>query len=201
MSDKNLFRKMTVKKWIALLLKGLLVIVVMAFLGRESLNFFTYMFPAEQWYMAYTGFGLTMGAMLVYLYLFLNDAETSLQKTVSILMVVFGIVGELTTAGFGMEIASWQKTGWTMTETDVNFMILVVRIMMFIHAVALIAYSFGDTVGEALRDDDKDGTPNYRDPDYKRPTSQNNATSSGFQRPQVTYSAEAENPPTGSGRD
>ena len=156
-------KKMSIKKWIALLLKLLLTVVVMFFLGSESLVFFTRVFTAEQWYMAYTGFGLTMGAMIVYLYLFLYDAETSLQKTICLLMVAVGIIGELLTAGFGMQITGSENSGFGFAESDLKFMILAVRIMMFAHAGALIFYFVGDKVIQAFKDDDKDGIPNAFD--------------------------------------
>lgn len=156
-------KKMSIKKWIAILLKVLLAVVVLFFLGSESLNFFTFVFPAEQWYMAYTGFGLTSGAMIVYLYLFLYDAETSLQKTVALIMVGVGIIGELLTAGFGMQITGSANSGFAFTESDLSFMIMAVRILMFAHAGALIFYFAGDKVVQAFQDDDKDGIPNAFD--------------------------------------
>lgn len=179
-------KRMSIKKWIALLLKLLLAVIVMFFLGSESLTFFTRVFTAEQWYMAYTGFGLTMGAMIVYLYLFLYDAETSLQKTICLLMVLVGVIGELLTAGFGMQITGSENSGIAFAESDLKFMILAVRIMMFAHAGALIFYFVGDKVIQAFRDDDKDGIPNVFDrhdnrQDKNRPN-----------QPQRQYASEAE---------
>lgn len=154
---------MSIKKWIALLLKVLLAVVVMFFLGSESLVFFNNVFTADQWYMAYTGFGLTSGAMVVYLYLFLYDAETSLQKTIALLMVAVGIIGELLTAGFGMQITGSENNGFAFAESDLKFMILAVRILMFAHAGALVFYFAGDKVIEAFSDADHDGIPNIID--------------------------------------
>lgn len=156
-------KHMTVKKWIGAVLKGLLIAVVLFFTATESINFFLFIFPAEQWYMAYTGFGLTIGAFVVYAYLFLNDADTSLKKTVALIMIIVGILGELLTAGYGMQIQAWKTAGWVMTESDANFMIIIVRIMIFVHAAALLFYSFGEQVIHAFDDDDGDGTPNIVD--------------------------------------
>jgi len=139
-------KNMTMSKWIGLGLKLLLAVVVAVFLGSESLNFFNFIFPPQQWYLAYTGFGLTMGAMVVYLYLLLKDAETSLQKTIALLMTGVGVVGELATAGFGMQIEGWKKIGWEFTQSDYDFMILIIRIMMLIHGVCLLLYLFGDRI-------------------------------------------------------
>ena len=161
---------MTVKKWIALILKVVLALVVAIFAGSESLNFFNFIFPPEQWYLSYTGFGITMGSMFVYLYLLLNDAKTSLQRTVAFIMMLVGLAGELAAAGFGMQIEGWKKLGYQMTSENYDFMILAVRIAMVAHGLALMTYWAGDQIIELLKDDDKDGTPNYRDSDYKRPS-------------------------------
>jgi len=168
-----------VKKIIGNLLKFVLVVIVVAFLGSESLNFFEFVFPEEQWYMAYTGFGLTIAALFVYLYLFLYDRGTKLQKTVALIMMLVGVLGELTTAGFGMQIEAWRKGGYMMTESDFNFMVLAVRLLMFAHAIAIIAYLAGDRIIEAFRDDDNDGIPNAFDRDYKADKPNRNPPSGG----------------------
>ncbi len=182
-------KKMTVKKYIGMALKVVLGFVVIVFLGSESLNFFEYVFPADQWYMAYTGFGLTSGAMLVYLYLFLWDAESPLQKTVALVMILVGILGELATAGFGMQVEAWAKQGISLTESDFDFMILAVRLLMFAHAIALVVYFAGDAIGNVFADDDKDGIPNVFDKDtYRKPQKPNS-------QPMRSFAAEEEKLP------
>lgn len=153
-------RNYTVKKFIALGLKVSLTVVIFAFLTSESLNFFEFVFPADQWYMSYAGLGLTSGAVLVYLYLFLFDTETDLQKTVSLIMVLLSIVGELLTAGFGMQVGAWEKSGFQMQESDFAFMVLAVRILMFVHAIAMVFYFAGDKV-IAVFDEDGNGVPDF----------------------------------------
>lgn len=159
---------MTVAKWFGLFLKIILAAVVAVFVGSESLAFFNFIFPADKFYLAYTGFGLTMGAFFVYLFLLLKDAETSLQKMIALIMMVVGLVGELATAGFGMLIEGWSKLGWQPAQSEYEFMILVIRIAVGIHGVALVMYWFGDTIIELMGDHDGDGTPNVIDPDYKK---------------------------------
>jgi len=160
-------KDMTIAKWIGLIMKIILGGVCAVFLGSESLAFFGFIFPPEKWYLQYTGFGLTMGAFIVYLYLLLKDAETSLQKTIALLMMVAGLLGELATAGFGMMIEGWTKLGWQPTKSDYEFMILVIRIMMGFHGVSLVLYWFGDQIIELMGDADGDGVPNIVDSDYK----------------------------------
>ena len=167
-------RNLTVKKWIALILKIALAAVIAVFLGSESLNFFEYVFPPDQWYLAYTGLGLTMGAAFVYLYLLLNDADTPLQRTIALIMTIVGVVGELASAGFGMQIEAWKKSGWVLTESDFDFMILVIRIMMLVHGIALLLYWTGDRVFEILeestgKDFNKDGRIGKNNSSNNRP--------------------------------
>jgi MFS family permease len=160
-------KEMSAAKWFGLFLKIVLAGVVAVFVGSESLAFFNFIFPPEKFYLAYTGFGLTMGAFLVYLYLLLKDAETPLQRVIALLMMVVGLVGELATAGFGMLIEGWTKLGWQPAQSEYEFMILVIRIAVGIHGVSLVMYWFGDTIIELMGDHDGDGTPNFADPDYK----------------------------------
>ena len=162
----------TIVDWFALLLKVTLAGVVLVFLGSESIAFFTFIFPADQWFMAYTGFGLTSGAFLVYLFLFLKNAKTDLQKTVAIIMMFVGIGGELATAGFGMQVEAWDKQGWVMAQSDFDFMVLAVRGLMFAHALALLAYSFGDEIMTAF-DKNNNGIPDMLE---KKPMRQFGAT-------------------------
>jgi hypothetical protein len=161
-------KEMSAAKWFGLFLKIVLAGVVAVFVGSESLAFFNFIFPADKFYLAYTGFGLTMGAFLVYLYLLLKDAETALQRVIALLMMVVGLVGELATAGFGMLIEGWTKLGWQPAQSEYEFMILVIRIAVGIHGVSLVMYWFGDTIIELMGDHDNDGTPNFADPDYKK---------------------------------
>jgi hypothetical protein len=153
------------KKIIALILKVLLAAIVLIFLGSESIAFFTFVFPPEKWFMAYTGFGLTSGALLVYLYLFLYDADTDLKRVVALIMMGAGVLGELATAGFGMQVEAWSKSGYVMTESDFDFMVLAVQILMLAHAVALLAYWAGDSIADAFKKDvNKDGIPDIFQP-------------------------------------
>lgn len=189
-------RNLTVKKWLALFLKIILAATVVIFLGSESLNFFYFVFPPDQWYLAYTGFGLTMGAMFVYFYLFLFDAETPLQRTIAIVMALAGLAGELASAGFGMQIEAWRKAGYALTESNYNLMILVVRILMLLHGLALGMYWAGDRVIEILeestgRDINQDG----RIGKNARSNNQSQHTPNRTQQPQVRGGGENRHTP------
>jgi hypothetical protein len=134
----------------------------------KSLDFFYFTTPADQWYMAWLGFGLTGGGVIAYLLIFMWDADTPLKKTIAIAMLVVCVLGEVATAGFGLWIDTWQTGGWQLTETDFRFMVTVIQLLGFIHAFALIGYVAGDQLAEVFGDEDGDGVINALDNDYKK---------------------------------
>jgi hypothetical protein len=164
---------MNVKRIIGGLVEFILAAVVLIYLGLHTINFFMFTFPPDQQYLAWLGFGLTGGALIGYLVIFMWAADTSLKKTVAMLMMLVSGIGEIAAAGFGMTIEAWTRMGWTMTEQDFDAMLLAIRVLAFAHALALVVYIAGDKIGEALGDADGDGTPNFIDPDYKPAPKQN----------------------------
>jgi len=161
--------------------------VVLAFLGFKSYDFFLFTTPADEWYYALLGFGLTGGGVIAYLLIFLWDADTELKKTISIVMLFVCVLGELATAGFGLQVEAWRSAGYVLEPSDFRAMVIVVQILGFAHAIALIGYVAGDKLAEAFADDDGDGVPNVIDPDYK-PKHKTTA------RPQWTPAAETDRP-------
>lgn len=156
-------QKNKVKKMIGALIKITIATVVLLYLGLKSLDFFLFTTPPEQWYLAYLGLGLTGGGVVAYLLLFMWDAETSLQKTVAIIMLAVCVIGELVTAGYGLQVNAWRASALQMAESDFSAMVLAVQLLGFAHALALIAYVAGDKLVEAFEDDDGDGIPNFAD--------------------------------------
>jgi hypothetical protein len=157
---------MTVKKIFGFGVKMLLAAVVILFMGLQSLNFFTFVFPADQWYYAYLGFGLTSGAVIGYLIIFATDSDSPLKKVIAMSMMAISLLGELATAGYGMQLEAQIKSGLVLTQTDYDFMILAVKLLGMAHGIALIAYFAGDKIVEAMGDADGDGIPNILDKDY-----------------------------------
>ena len=151
------------KKMIGAGIKFVIALVVLAFLGLKSLDFFLFTTPPEQWYYAYLGFGLTGMGVIAYLFIFMWDADTKLKKTIALVMLVVCVLGEVATAGYGIQIEAWQKGGFDLAESDVKAMVLVIQLLGFLHAVALIMYTAGDAIIVALQDDDGDGIPNFLD--------------------------------------
>ena len=158
---------MTVKRLFGFAAKIIVSVVVLAFLGLHSLNFFQFTFPPEQWYYSYLGFGLTSGGVILYLVMFMTESDTVLKRFIAITMLAVSLIGELATAGFGMQIESWRTAGYTLTESDFQFMIIGVQILSLCHGLAMVAYFAGDKIMTAFADDDKDGIPNVFDKDFR----------------------------------
>jgi hypothetical protein len=181
------------KKIIGAIIKLALAAVVLVYLGLHTINFFSYTFPPEQWYLAWLGFGLTGAGLIGYLIVFLWDADSQLKKTTALLMILVCGVGEVLAAGFGMQIEAWAKNGWMMTEQDFNMMLLAIRALAFAHFIALTVYTAGDKIGEMFGDHDGDGVPNIVDPDYKKSSSRQTT-------PLLTNSADTPQVGQGNGR-
>ena len=158
---------MTVKRLFGFAAKIIVSVTVLAFLGLHSLNFFQFTFPPEQWFYSYLGFGLTSGGVILYLVMFMTESDTVLKRFSAITMLAVSLIGELATAGFGMQIESWRTAGYALTESDFQFMIIGVQILSLCHGLAMVAYFAGDKIITAFADDDKDGIPNAFDKDYR----------------------------------
>ena len=187
-------KKMTVKKLIGSGVKIIIVAVVAAFLGMRSLDFFNFVTPSEQSYYAWLGFGLTGGGLVAYLLIFMWDADTPLKKTVAIVMLAICTLGELLTAGYGLQIDAWRKANYVLTETDFTSMVRMVQLLAFAHAAAMIAYMAGDKLAEAFGDHDGDGIPNFRDSDYKRHQKPQERPQAPQRTPTASYAQEDELP-------
>ena len=139
---------------------------------------------------------LTMGTTFVYMYFLLNDADTSLKRVIALAMMLVGVVGELITAGFGMQVEAWARIGYIMTTDDVDLMVLIIRILMGAQGIALLTYFTGDRVVEMFRDEDGDGIPNAFDKDYKggQQKQKGGQQSPNGYKPVVQYPSEVENP-------
>lgn len=167
-------KRFNAKKITGFVLKFAVAVVVLAFLGLHSINFFMFVFPTDQEYYAWLGFGLTGGGAVSYLVVFLWEADTVLRKWISLAIAGLSGVGEILTALFGMRVEAWTRAGFAMTETDFDYMLLAVGLLALAHAAALAGYFAGDKIAELFGDEDGDGTPNYRDKDYKPNKSSSN---------------------------
>lgn len=155
------------KRILAWIFMGLVLLIVAAFLALHSINLFTYVFPPDQQQWAWMGFGLTGLGAVGYLLAFLFLSKTVLQKVVALAMTIVCAIGEVIAAFFGMQIESWQKSGWSLTQSDVQTMLMVIGILGILHFIALIVHFAGDKVAEMFSDEDGDGIPNAFDNDYR----------------------------------
>ena len=154
---------MTVKQLIGSFAELAIIIVVAAYLAINSLDFWIFVTPPDKPLVAYLGFGLTGGGMICYLAILMWRADTNLKKFIAIGMLAVCTIGELLTAGFGMQIEGWKKIGLTFTAEEFATMTNVIQILALLHAAAMIAMIAGDALARALGDDDKDGIPNWKD--------------------------------------
>ena len=152
---------MTVKRLFGFAAKIIVSVTVLAFLGLHSLNFFQFTFPPEQWYYSYLGFGLTSGGVILYLVMFMTESDTVLKRFIAITMLAVSLIGELATAGFGLQIEAWKNSGLALTEKDFSSMVIAVQLLGFAHAAALIAYYAGDVIASAFADKNKNGVPDW----------------------------------------
>jgi hypothetical protein len=182
----------SVKKLFGGLVKIIIAAVVFAFLGLKSLEFFMFTTPPDKELYAYLGFGLTGGGVIGYLIILMWDADTVLKRFISILMLGVCVLGELATAGFGLQIEAWKNSGLALTEKDFSSMVIAVQLLGFAHAAALIAYYAGDVIASAFADKNKNGVPDWME--RKNKGQQNQPQQNRPQQPARVFESEAETP-------
>ena len=139
---------------------GLLTIGVLLFLGKHSLNFFISTFAGQDEIYAWLGLLLTSGGAIIWLYIFLNLADTPIRKAVTLIMMAVALIGEFATAGFDMYMTG---SGVVLAPEDIKIMSTVVAGLGLLAGGALVAYAAGDAIVKAFADDDGDGIPNAFD--------------------------------------
>lgn len=179
-------KRMNVKQLMGAAAEWLIIIVVAAFLAMQSIEFWKFVTPAERPLFAWLGFGLTGGGMVAYLAIIMWRADTQLKKFVAVGMLAVCTIGELATAGFGIQIEGWRNAGFAFTETEFSTMTTVIQVLALLHAAAMIAFIAGDKLAEVFGDEDGDGVPNYRDRDYQRHNIPQNRPSQPQARPGAT---------------
>lgn len=157
---------MKARKALGWLMFGLVMLMVAGFLALHTLNLFTFVFPSTQSQWAWLGFGFTSLGAIGYLVDFLWLAKTTLQKVVAVIMAFVSFVSEAVAAFFGMQVETYRKIGFSLTEQEVNTILTIIGILGVLHFFALIAHFAGDKIIELFGDHDGDGISNYQDPDY-----------------------------------
>jgi hypothetical protein len=157
------------KKYLGYLFVFVAIAPVAIFLGVHEMAFFAFTFGTDsgQGFMSPLGYMLTGGGVFVWIGIFLWNAKSQLQKTVSLVMVFICVIGSLSTAIFNMYRETMIGAGFTLTMQEIKTMTLIIGILAIAHMLALILELAGQHIIAAWSDDDGDGVPNWLDKDNK----------------------------------
>lgn len=164
---------------------GILTIGVLLFLGKHSLNFFTFTFGATDQLYAWMGLLLTSIGAIIWLWIFKFTDGTRLQKTVALVMMFVALLGEFVTAGLDIYMQAMVKDGFNFAPTEIRMMSIIVSALGLFTGLAIVIHFAGDTIIEEFKKDkDGDGIPDFIDPVDNRQSRQTTS--------KVVYASEAE---------
>lgn len=132
---------------------------VMLFLGKHSLNFFTWTFSGQDEIYAWLGLLLTSIGAVGWLLDFLYMADTPLRNTIALAMTGISLLGELGAAGFDMYREAILTINQSLTQNDIKMMTIIVAGLGFVHGVALVIYVAGDYIGNAWKEGSESEEP------------------------------------------
>jgi hypothetical protein len=145
----NVLKQMTAGEILGWAMGMGLFIVVLGFLAIHSLNAFYFIFKDSQEYLAPLGFGMTGGAMLVYLVKLVNSSNASnLKKTIYFVMLFVCGVGEVLTALFGMKLGAANTGQYVLPQGTVDTFFLLVQGLAFCHFLAIVGEFAGDIIAD-----------------------------------------------------
>lgn len=135
--------------------------VVFSFLALLSWQFFTFIFQGDFQYYAPLAFGLTGGsALLAVIIIKSGHADTKIRKVAALAMLLVGTVGELITAGYGVQVEGLLKQGITTTTLEMtNAMANTIKALGFVHALILFAFYLYDDINAWFADENQNGIP------------------------------------------
>lgn len=141
-----------------------MAVVVFWFMWSQSLEFFNFVFPAEKWYLAWLGLGLTGGGLLGYFIILKRGrANTPAKRFIVLTMLGVCLVGELFAAGFGMTVEAYKKSGVAPNPEFIELMVNVVRGLGLFHGLALIGFFGWDDIAAAWNDKNANGIPDWQE--------------------------------------
>lgn len=147
----------------------IMALIVFWFMWSQSLEFFVFVFPAEKWYLAWLGLGLTGGGLLGYFIILKRGrADTSAKRFITLSMIVVCLVGELAAAGFGMQVEAFKKSGMDPNPEFIELMVNVVRVLGLFHGLALIGFFGWDDIAAAWNDKNANGIPDWQEREPKQ---------------------------------
>ncbi len=142
---------------------GVISVGVFLFLASHSLNFFQFTFTEQDEIYSWLGLLLTSGGVIGWMAVFAWLADTTLQKGVSLIMMLVALAGEMVTAVFDMQNNAMYAGGLTFLPQELKTMTMLIGILGAVTGLSLIAYAIGDKILDAFKDDDSDGIPNFID--------------------------------------
>jgi len=142
----------------------IMAVIVFWFMWSQSLEFFTFVFPADRWYLAWLGLGLTGGGLIGYFIILKRGrANTPAKRFITLTMLVVCLVGELAAAGFGMQVEAITKAGQKVNPEVIDLMVNVVRGLGLFHGLALIGFFGWDDIAAAWNDKNANGIPDRQE--------------------------------------
>lgn len=154
----------------------IMAVVVFWFMWSQSLEFFNFVFPAEKWYLAWLGLGLTGGGLIGYFIILKRGrANTPAKRFITLSMLVVCLAGELAAAGFGMQVEAFKKSGLVLSPEFIELTVTVVRGLGLFHGLALIGFFGWDDIAAAWNDKNANGIPDHLE-----------------RKPRIQYAAEGE---------
>jgi hypothetical protein len=142
---------------------GVISIGVMIFLGSHSLNFFQYTFTGNDQLFAWLGLLLTSVGAVAWLGVFLWNADTKLRQAISLIMMLVALAGEMITAVFDMQNSALYASGFQFLPEELKQMTQIIGYLGAFTGIMLIAYTAGDAIIYAFKDNDGDGIINILD--------------------------------------
>ena len=162
MSNKN--ETKGTKDIFGVAVEGIMALIVFWFMWSQSLEFFTFVFPEDKWYLAWLGLGLTGGGLIAYFIILKRGrANTPAKRFITLTMLVVCLAGELAAAGFGMQVEAMKKSGQTINVQFIDLMVNVVRGLGLFHGLALIGFFGWDDIALAWNDKDGNGTDDRKE--------------------------------------
>jgi len=138
--------------WIGLILKIVLAVAMIVYLGKHSLNFFLWTFQGKDQIFAWLGLFTTSIGVIIWLLAFKYVAKNTWEKAIALAMLFVSLLGEFAVAGFDMYMnVSGQIANVVWTQEDLRSMSYVIAGLALLNGLALVADVAGMDIIEGLK--------------------------------------------------
>jgi len=138
--------------WLGLIMKIVLAAAMIVYLGKHSLNFFTWTFSGEDSLYAWLGLFTTSIGVIIWLVCFKYVAKNTWEKAIALIMMLIALAGEFLVAAFDMYMnISGQLESVKWTPADLRNMSYVVAGLALINGIALVADIAGMDIIDGLK--------------------------------------------------